>query len=207
MVHPHKVVAATVADRSNVIETLVDAFADDPLFKWFVRSDARADGGRMKLFDLMLPRSINNQITIDMVEGGGVAVWYAPGVPTAPQGLVPMLSWLPGIVTVSGIGRISRPLMVAQMLKRIHPTYPCAYLQFLGVRRGCHGRGLGGALLRHGLVRVDAKQQVAFLETTNADNLALYMRYGFKIAGEHPIAKDGPTFWPMLRAGRVGDEP
>lgn len=207
MISSHKVIAATVADRGCVLETLADAFVDDPLFKWFVRSDARADAGRMKLFDLMLPQSSNSQITIDMVEGGGgVAVWYAPGIAIGPQGLFPKLAWLPGIVTVSGIGRISRPLIVAQMLKRIHPIYSCAYLQFLGVRRGFQGRGLGGALLRHGLARVDAAQHPAFLETTNADNLPLYMRYGFDIAGEHLLAKNGPTFWAMPRAVRAGDE-
>jgi hypothetical protein len=86
------------------------------------------------------------------------------------------------------------------MFDRIHPIYPCVHLQFVGVLSGYQGHG--GALLKHGLARTDAADQAVYLETSNPDNLPLYLRHGFEIKSEQRLGRNGPTLWAIPRPAR-----
>jgi hypothetical protein len=51
------------------------------------------------------------------------------------------------------------------------------------------------------LDRCDAEGAPAYLESSNADNIPYYNRYGFDVTGEIVIP-DGPSLWPMWRQPR-----
>lgn len=193
--------AATSADLSRVVETLAAAFAEDPLVTWFVRDGAaRADALRA-LFHFMVIEENPEGIWLDVArDGGAVAMWMAPGRARSADGLFNQLALLPRFLRISGAGRIIRALLVGQMLDKIHPHTPHAYLQFLACHPDMQGQGLGSALLRHRLALIDAAHIPAFLETAGPQNLPLYLRHGFVLQGEVRPSANGPLTWPMWRA-------
>jgi len=46
------------------------------------------------------------------------------------------------------------------------------------------GQGIGAALMRHALERVDAERLPAYLESSNSRNISLYRRFGFELVGQ-----------------------
>jgi GNAT superfamily N-acetyltransferase len=81
------------------------------------------------------------------------------------------------------------------------PTVPHWYLSDLVVDPEAHGRGVGSALLRQRLARVDVAGLPAYLESTTVGSRRLYRRFGFE-----PIAPlpgfEYPDSRAMLRPGR-----
>jgi hypothetical protein len=49
------------------------------------------------------------------------------------------------------------------------------------------------------LARLDAEGLPAYLESSNARNLTLYWRHGFRVREELRLAPRGPSMWLMLR--------
>ena len=93
------------------------------------------------------------------------------------------------------------------LLDAHHPRERHYYLQFLGVRPGCQGTGIGSALLRAMLDRCDLEGVPAYLEADERSRL-LYVKHGFEATAEIGLPK-GPSFWPMWRVPRnvpEGDE-
>lgn len=66
-------------------------------------------------------------------------------------------------------------------------------------RRGAGraGRGLGRALVRHGLARARADGCPAFLETGTPRNVPFYESFGFRVVGAHQAPDGGPVIWFM----------
>ena len=75
------------------------------------------------------------------------------------------------------------------------PDEPCWFLDILAVDADARGRGLGGRLIEHGLIRAHADGLPAFLETSLRDNVALYARFGFRVIDELAAPDGGPTIW------------
>jgi ribosomal protein S18 acetylase RimI-like enzyme len=71
----------------------------------------------------------------------------------------------------------------------------------IGVDPVRQGRGLGSALLKHGLGQCDAQGLPAYLESSNPKNVPLYERHGFEVMGLIQPA-DFPPLYPMLRVAR-----
>jgi len=94
---------------------------------------------------------------------------------------------------------------VFMALDALHPSEPHWYLGTLGVEPTEQGRGVGTALLRHWLARVDADGADAYLETDRADNLAFYARAGFRLVQETEVLHT--RVWCMHRPTRAGRAP
>jgi ribosomal protein S18 acetylase RimI-like enzyme len=71
----------------------------------------------------------------------------------------------------------------------------------LGVDPARQGLGLGSAMLKAGLARVDADHLPAYLESSNPRNVPLYERFGFEVMGVIQ-PEDFPPLIPMYRAAR-----
>jgi ribosomal protein S18 acetylase RimI-like enzyme len=63
------------------------------------------------------------------------------------------------------------------------------------------GRGLGSALLAHGLAVADQDGLPAYLEATSEDNRRLYERHGFTVIGKIQYGTS-PPMWAMRHEPR-----
>lgn len=80
--------------------------------------------------------------------------------------------------------QILRDLNTAvEQMAHFHPAGDLWFLPMIGVDPVAQGRGLGSALLRHGLAACDRDGLPAYLETSNPRNRALYARHGFRDIG------------------------
>jgi len=108
------------------------------------------------------------------------------------------------LIAESHGGQIPRDLTaVAEQMTQLHPAGELWYLPMIGVDPVAQGRGLGSALLRHGLAACDRDGLPAYLEATNPRNRALYERHGFRVV-EVIQAGSSPPLWAMLREPRSG---
>lgn len=74
------------------------------------------------------------------------------------------------------------------------------YLEQIVVAPDQRGAGIGGALLRHHLARIDAEGLPAYLEASDPRNQVFYERHGFRPVGDPiELPDDGPRLQPMWR--------
>lgn len=74
------------------------------------------------------------------------------------------------------------------------------YLDAIAVEPSRQGRGVGGALMRHGLDAAAGAGVDAFLETALARNVRYYERFGFRVVDEGEPEPGGPHVW-FMRTG------
>jgi ribosomal protein S18 acetylase RimI-like enzyme len=193
--HRPAIKAATNSDLDPMLATLTLAFSADPTVRWmypnphqFAQSFpgfARAFGGRA--FACATACSLD--------EYRGVSLWLPLGVQPDEADLV---AFLEASVTES---RRADVFAMFQQMDVFHPKEPHWYLPLIGVDPAAQGRGLGSLLLEHTLVLCGRDGVPAYFEASNARNVPLYERYGFKVIGRIQ-AGSSPTIYPMLRAAR-----
>ncbi len=172
------------------------AFADDPFYRWLLRSDATRDRYARHYFLWLLKRLAPQEQVTMTSDGAAVALWALPGrwrestwealtlfVRIAPA----MIRYLPSVV--GGLADVDRR----------HPTEPHMHLALLGTDPLAQGQGRGSAALGPGLALADAEGLPAYLETSTQRNIAFYSRFGFRVTDEVQMPRDGPKLWLMWR--------
>ncbi|MFA9445341.1 GNAT family N-acetyltransferase [Egicoccus sp. AB-alg6-2] len=178
--------------RERSIATLVVAFADDPVIRWFL-PDAPSYLRRFpELLDLFAETALQAGDVDVAGQDAGAALWHAPDAQLDDKRLVGLM-----YATVAPERRPAAFGMLEQMAEH-HPTEPHWYLPFIGVDPTCQGQGHGSRLLEQGLARSDRDRLPAYLEASSPRNRALYERHGFVAFAELQVA-DSPPLWPMLR--------
>lgn len=186
---------ATEADVQAVLDTIVLAFASDPTWRWNYPNPheylqhfpefVRIYGG--KAFD---------HGTAFYVEGfAGAALWLPPDVHPDEDALVALFQ------ETFSEERLDEAWIVLEALEGYHPDEPFWHLPLLGVEPTQQRQGYGTALLKHVLGRCDRENTLAYLESSNPENIPLYARHGFEILG---MIQEGdmPPLIPMLREPR-----
>jgi ribosomal protein S18 acetylase RimI-like enzyme len=182
------------ADRRRGIAALTLAFAGDPFTRWawpdpyqyatYWPGIAEAYSGRA--FDYGTAHVLENF--------AAVALWLPPGVE-------PDEATLGELIAESYGGHVPHDL--SAMFEQMDQFHPAGvwFLPMIGVDPVAQGRGLGSALLRHGLGACDRDGLPAYLEASNPRNLALYERHGFRVV-KVIQAGSSPPVWAMLREPR-----
>lgn len=191
---------ATAADRGQVVDTVADAFADDPAWRYLHGDDyprlAPAFAGA--LFDSRVG-SGTVWVTDDVS-----AVAMCDGPIDASVGSPHQDLWhdYRGFAGEPAWQRLEE---YEAALATLAPASPHWYLGVLATRPEHQGRGLASALLARVAERSDADRLPCFLETSSAANRAFYEMRGFAVAAPVPWAT-GPVTWWMQRAwsGGVG---
>lgn len=190
-----KVRAATSADKVAAVDTVVLAFAADPVARW-CWPDAHQYLTAMPKFATAF--------------GGGA---FAHGTAHCTEDHAGAALWLPPYVQLDEdkVGQIveetSSPAMrgdlftMLEQMGRFHPHEPHWYLPLIGVDPAHQGKGYGSALLTHALRQCDLDQVPAYLESTNPRNVPLYERHGFEVVGQIQVGSSPPLV-PMLRRAR-----
>jgi ribosomal protein S18 acetylase RimI-like enzyme len=202
-VHPiPEIRDATRADVDLIARTLGDAFTDDPVMSWLIPPTARRRSQRIQAVFAQTAREyLRAGKPIHLSEDGqGAAIWAPPGTwfPSARE----QLRDLPRFAVVFGTGLVRSSRFLTEVVRK-HPRSPEHwYLYMLGTHRSAQGRGIGSALLREMLERIDEAGEPAYLESSNIRNVPLYERQGFTVVEEITIGRDGPTMWRMWREPR-----
>jgi ribosomal protein S18 acetylase RimI-like enzyme len=190
--------AWTAADHGWAVPLIAAAFADDPGFEWMFPDPARRPK-QLAWLEGFLARTKSASCLRDHVDRQAVAMWYPPG---------------PGAVTSFGselrAGILGAPLALGwqgtvrglradtaakRRLQRV--AWPAWYLDTLAVHPDAQGRGLGGELLRLGLLRAGDAPVVLF--TVKASNVDFYRKFGFVVTEASPLVEGGPPAWTMRR--------
>lgn len=185
---------AEPADQAAVLDTLTLAFVSDPVTRyWWPEASAYLHWWPQVLL-AQGERGFETETVFVTEAFEGAAMWLPPGVEADPARMAELE--MPGTEedekTLGELG---------QAMARHHPQTPHWYLWALGVDARLQGRGVGSALLRHTLARIDAEGAEAYLEASNPALVPFYERHGFEVAGVIEVA-DVPRLTPMWRRAR-----
>lgn len=195
-----KVRAAHKADVSALSHVLGRAFYDDPVTMWLM-PDNRVRAARLPRMFGALTRHHHLAAGGAQVAGtdaaiGGVALWDPPNR-WRPSRRAQLLA-IPTMIRAFG-SRLAAAREFEELMARVHPEEPHWYLATIGTDPAMRGQGLGQLLMRSRLDRCDAERCPAYLESSKAENVPYYQRFGFEVTGEIVVPGDGPTLWSMWR--------
>ena len=190
-----KVKTATSADKAAAVDTVVLAFAADPIARW-CWPDAHQYLTAMPRFTVAFGGGAFVHGSAHCTEDlAAAALWLPPSVQPDDQ-------MLGQIVEETSSPAIRSDLFeMLEQMGKFHPHEPHWYLPLIGVDPAHQGRGYGSALLTHALRQCDRDQLPAYLESTNPRNTPLYQRHGFKVIGRIQVGSSPPLV-PMLRSAR-----
>lgn len=191
---------AELNDAAAVSRTLARSFATDPVVDWFVRADSRRERALKTWFDFAVTKlGLPGRETWMSDDARAVALWIPPPQKEMQLSLVDEIASIPTFLSVVSFARLGRMQRLRAAFDAHHPKAPHWYLFFLAVDPDCQGQGLGSAILKATLEKVDAQKQAAYLEASSEKNVTLYLRHGFEVTTEFTPEPAGPTLWAMWR--------
>jgi ribosomal protein S18 acetylase RimI-like enzyme len=183
-------------DRTRLTATLVAAFAGDPIIRWSFTDAATYLDAFPALVGALGGAAFDTGAADEVADHAGGALWIAPQTPLDTDAIGALLHATVATARLPELGDF------LDQVGEHHPDDAHWYLPFVGVDPTAQGRGLGSALLRHGLARADRDRLPAYLEASSPRNRALYERHGFVVTGEIRTPTS-PPLWPMWRRPSV----
>ncbi|MGW4527950.1 GNAT family N-acetyltransferase [Amycolatopsis sp. NPDC004378] len=180
--------AADPAERDTVLEILVAAFQDDPMSGWvFPDAGRRRDVSHPAFFGALLDAGFAAGHVDVTADHTAAVIWLPPGEDDD------------GPIAGLDAAELDRLGVLLGLMAEREPPGPLWHAQFIGVRPGLQGQGIGGRLLRHGLDRADAEGVPTYLEASSPASTRLYRRLGFADHGPAFRPPGGPPMQPMSR--------
>jgi GNAT superfamily N-acetyltransferase len=186
---------ARAGDVPRAVSVQVTAFSADPIMRWLwpePRDYLRCFPELVHGFGGGAFGHDAAHVT-DAFLGG--SLWLPPGVTPDEAALERLTN-----ETIREPAR-SECLSILEQMSMAHPEEQHWHLAFIGVDPAHQGKGIGAALLRHTLARIDEQHLHAYLESSNPANVPLYRRHGFEVIREIRVGSSPPVL-PMLRPPR-----
>ena len=185
---------AWTTDRASTLATISDAFATDPVVRWFFPDDSTYQARSSAFFGFLF----DVRLAVDGVwvteDGEAAALWSPPGAASLEW---EERSWDQAAAELAP-EEIERCDQWDAAVAPHHPDSPHWYLGVLATATAHQGRGLGPAVAQPGIEAAGRAGLPAFLETGVERNVALYERMGFVVTGV--IDAPGlPNGWCMRR--------
>lgn len=176
----------------RAIDTLTEAFHDDPLYRWLFDDQAKRHRALRDNFTLVV-RAANGFLDTTP-DGAAASLWTAPGLPLLddPSLLLDVLTRWASPERLDAAGRA-----MAECGR--HQPAEAAVLHLIAVRPDSAGAGIGSRLLRRRLVELDQYGRLAYLESSNPRNHRFYLRHGFEPVAGVQLGADGPRVTCMIR--------
>jgi GNAT superfamily N-acetyltransferase len=186
---------AVRADLPHVVDTWVDAFSQDPYFRWVASDDqayaAFAPAWMTFIAGLCFERG-------HTFVGDDVAVaWIPPDLALAgPEDFARGRTIL---AAHAGEARADDAVACILAAREHAMADPHWTLQYVGVSSSSTGRGRGAAAVAAKLDEIDRDGLPCGLTSTNRRNLPFYERLGFRVVAEVPSPDGRVTLRPMVR--------
>jgi ribosomal protein S18 acetylase RimI-like enzyme len=185
-------------DADLVTRILVDAFHDDPMWgAWAFPDPGTRRQHRETLFRVLVEGAMRYPHVWLTAGGTATSLWIPPG---GTELSAAQEETIDALLREALGARAGAVLRAFELFAEARPAQPHFYLTLLGTDPQHSGRGLGQALLRSNLDRVDAAGRPAYLEA--ADELVpMYQRFGFRVLERFDLDA-GPTVNCMWRKPR-----
>jgi ribosomal protein S18 acetylase RimI-like enzyme len=183
------------ADEDPAVETIVLAFAADPMARWTWPDAHQYLAAMPRMARAFGGRAFSNGTAFCTDDYAGTALWLPPRVDPDEEEL--------GAVIESTVApsRAAEVAAIFEQMDKYHPAEPLWYLPMIGVDPAHQGEGHGNALMVYALARCDRDHMPAYLESSNPRNISFYRRHGFEQLGAIQVGSS-PTLVPMLRRPR-----
>jgi ribosomal protein S18 acetylase RimI-like enzyme len=180
---------------ARLCRTAVEAFADDPVMRWFWPTDAEYFVGNGLTFRPFLRRLLAHGCTYTTDDSVALAAFVPPGRPDVDVEADPdPLPISPELAARFGA--------IGPMIAANTPPEPHWYLNVLATHPHWQRQGLGTAVMAPVVDICDRDGLPLYLETETVDNVAYYSHLGFAVRSEWDVPLDGPHMWGMMRAPR-----
>ena len=180
-------------DAAGVVNVIASAFGGDPTWSWAFPDPAT----RRRFWEFAVDGALRYPWVLKTPRFEAASVWIPPG---GTEYSHQQEARIPGLLAEL-VG--SRAAEVAELMRRFEQAHPRAephfYLSLLGSHAVHRGRGLGMALLRENLARVDAQRMPAYLESSNQANNHRYESVGFVQVAAFLAPGGGPMVTGMWR--------
>ncbi len=183
---------------------LAQAFCDDPIQVAFNPDPVKRAEALPLMFGALIRGGAASGLHLTTTpDFAAAAVWSPPGIDLGTIAvmraygidLFRMLFRLP----LSTIPATFSMFATMARRRKAHVPEPHWYLTVWGVDPSRQGEGLGTALVREGLHRVDAVGARAYLETETEGNVRFYERLGFAVVEEIEVTPADLPMWLMRR--------
>lgn len=178
------------------------AFIDDPVMSWMLPdADTRAMALERRYTSMIRHHYIRSGV-VELAgqdsKIGAAALWSAPN----SWQHSPLVDLIMRVDLRRALGRRARAAQLfADTMDGVHPDQAHWYLSLIGSDPTLRGAGYGHALIQSRLDFIDSQRQPTYLESTSAQTIPYYERFGFEITGEVTVPY-GPTLWQMWRKPR-----
>jgi GNAT superfamily N-acetyltransferase len=195
-------IIATEADRDAVMETIVSAFNDDPLWSWMFPDPRRRSEQHADLFGLYVDSALpRGGVWMSDERASAAAVFTHPGEPELNEDsearVEPFMRESLGAHAPAALETVHRFEVAIPKDKTFY------YLSLLGTRADSRGRGVGMGLLAELTALADQEGQPTYLESSNPANDRRYERLGFKAQGRFTTPDDLHSVTTMWREPAV----
>jgi ribosomal protein S18 acetylase RimI-like enzyme len=184
-----------IENIDHAIATLVLAYSTDPVARWMYPAPDQYLLHLPRLFRILAASSFEAAAAHRTNDGLGVAIWVPPDI-HGDSG--PVEAVIDESIATDLKADVSA---VFDQTEQYRPVAPHWYLSLIGVEMLYRSRGLGGALLEHGLRQCDRDHLPTYLWSSNPRNVPLYQRHGFEVMGRIQVGSS-PVVSPMLRHPR-----
>lgn len=187
----------TPDDAERGIDSLMLAFSSDPFVRWLFPRPHDYLHRFPRFVRALAGRAFEHGTAYSLDDFAAIALWLPPGIEPDEEAMVDAIQNL--------VPEEQQAVLwaVLEQVEAYHPTEPHWYLPLIGVDTTHQRRGYGSVLLRHVLARCDEEGTLAYLESSNPENIPLYARHGFDILGMIRVGSMPPIV-PMLRTPRTG---
>jgi ribosomal protein S18 acetylase RimI-like enzyme len=188
------------SDVDTVVDILVEAFYDDPTWRWVFPDPLRRRAQQAVLWRALAEGAVRYPSVWLSAGDTATAVWIPPdGIELSEVQEAALIATLSDMLSDEG----PRVFAVMEAFNLAHPHHEPHYvLSLLGTAAAHRGHGYGLRLLEETLTVVDDADMPAYLEASNPINVALYERYGFELFGSFKLPEDGPDVPTMWRPRR-----
>lgn len=191
---PPKIINVDSSKIEEVKSALVLGFATDPIFRWIFPDPKKYLRSMALWMEEFSKPSFEKKGVFADENFYGASLWHPPGVHFNAEELSSSFADIPE-------ERVENVLEIFNELGNFHPNEDHWYLSFIALDPSKQGMGLGSLLLKGALQIIDEQGKLAYLESSNPQNISLYLRHGFEVMGEIQVGSS-PVMTPMIRNPR-----